>query len=74
MSNETEIATPVILDVGKQRKKKIKQLKRSEGSLAEEVLQVVAEAAGQDPSVIPVVLVFEQKPKKRRFSPAFRPF
>lgn len=67
----TEAATPVIIDLGKVNRKKAKQLKKGKGPLAKQVslaIQQVEEQLGEKPDngVLPVVVLFEKKPKKRR--------
>ena len=43
MTTATEMTQPVIIDLGKQRSKLIKELKDGEGELWEEVLEVADE-------------------------------
>ena len=63
---------PLIIDLGKQSKKKIKQLEGGEGELASRIEEAVSDAkrALNDPAraanVIPVIVMFEKKPKKRK--------
>jgi len=62
---------PIVLDLGKKKKKLIKELKRGEGKLMEDVAQAVEEvranlgthASGKD--LIPVVIVYERKRRAR---------
>ena len=62
---------PIVLDLGKKKKKLIKALKRGEGKLMEDVAQAVEEvrsnlgghAVGKD--LIPVVFVYELKRRSR---------
>ena len=62
---------PIVLDLGKKKKKLIKALKRGEGKLMEDVAQAVEEvrsnlgghAVGKD--LIPVVIVYERKRRSR---------
>jgi hypothetical protein len=62
---------PIVIDAGKTKKKWIKRLKRGDGKLAREVAGAVAaveqelgdEAEGK--ILVPVVLVYRKKPKKR---------
>jgi hypothetical protein len=65
-----DVATPIIINLGKQRRKRIKDLKRSRGVLFEEVLETIAqvngelgpEAAGK--VLVPVVLIYRERPKR----------
>jgi hypothetical protein len=62
---------PVVIDLKKQRSKRIKDLKRGRGKLMEDVYAAVEEvreslgagAAGKQ--IIPVVIIYERKRKKR---------
>jgi hypothetical protein len=69
---EIEAVTPVIVDLGKAKRKKIKQLKGGDGPLMEEVLDVLDEVAnhlGQElegKTLVPIVMIYEKKGKKKR--------
>lgn len=72
-SLETTARTaPVIIDLGKVKRKKIKQLKRGRGDLLAEVEQAVATAAnslGADAAgktLVPVVILYRKKENKKR--------
>jgi len=54
---------PIIVDVGKQSSKRIKQLKKGGGRLSDEVVQAVQTSHG--PNAVPVVVLYEQKSKRR---------
>jgi hypothetical protein len=62
-----EVASPIIINLGKQRRKRIKDLKRSRGVLLEEVLEAVAQVNGQlgadgaGKVLVPVVLIYREK-------------
>jgi hypothetical protein len=66
--NQQDTPPPIILDAGKQKRKRIKQLKRGEGKLAARVREaaehVCAQEAEDGRDVIPVVLVFERRPRR----------
>ena len=68
----TEMAQPIIVDLGKQKSKKVKDLKKGEGELWDEVMDVVDEAKemlGEDADgkvLIPVIILYEKKPKRTR--------
>jgi hypothetical protein len=65
----TETAPPVVLELGKQRRKRIKELRRGQGKLMDEVLASIEElrtagALGADAQAV-VVVVREKKRKLR---------
>ena len=68
----TEMTQPVIIDLGKQRSKSIKELKNGEGELWEEVLEVADEvkemlgAEAEGKVLIPVIMLYQEKPGRRR--------
>ena len=68
----TEMTQPVIIDLGKHKPKAVKELKAGEGDLWAEVLDVVEEVKemlGEEAEgkvLIPVVLLYERKPKRQR--------
>ena len=62
-----EVAAPIIVNLGKQRRKRIKDLKRSRGVLYDEVLETVAQVNGQlgadgaGKVLVPVVLIYRER-------------
>lgn len=68
---ENQTAQPIVIDLGKVKKKKIRQLKRGCGRLTEEVQRVVAEVgaslgeAADGKLLVPLVVVYQQKRKKK---------
>ena len=68
----TEPTPPIVLDLGKVRRKQVKRLKQGAGPLLEEVHEAVAsvhhelgaEAKAQE--LVPVVLLYERKRKKKK--------
>jgi len=69
MSSET----PIILDLGKKKRKVIKALKRGRGRLVDEVAQTLQEVRmglspeeAQGKEFVPIVLIYRRKQKKRR--------
>ena len=70
--DDVEIVTPVIVDLGEVKRKHIKRLKRGEGRLTGEVLDIVDEVADvladdlAGSTLVPIVLIYERKPKKNR--------
>ena len=72
VKTSTEMTQPVIIDLGKQRSRKLKDLKQGEGKLWDEVLDVVdevkemlgAEADGK--VLVPIVLLYQEASGRRR--------
>jgi hypothetical protein len=70
----TEMTQPIIIDLGKQKSKAIKDLKTGQGKLWEEVLDVIEEAKsglGDEASgkaFIPVVMIYRRKRKRQRMN------
>ncbi len=67
-----ESTAPIVLDLGKVKRKQVKKLKRGTGPLLDEVHEAIssvhqeltAEAEGK--ALVPVVLLYERKRKKKR--------
>ena len=63
---------PVIIDLGKQRRSALKDLKKGEGKLWDEVFEVVDEVKdilGEDADgkvLVPVVMLYQEKTSRRR--------
>jgi hypothetical protein len=68
----TEMTQPVIIDLGKQRSKAIKELKNGEGELWDEVLDVADEvkemlgAEAEGKILIPIIMLYQEKAGRRR--------
>jgi len=68
----TEMTQPVIIDLGKQKSKLIKELKNGEGELWDEVLEVADEvkemlgAEAEGKVLIPVIMLYQEKAGRRR--------
>lgn len=64
-----ERVLPIVIDLGKKKKKEIKALKRGEGGLAAEVQTAIADvrqslgAESATKELIPVVVVYKKKAK-----------
>lgn len=61
-------AAPILVDLGKHGRKRVKQLREGRGPLMSEVVQCVDElkASGTLPAdTTPVVIVVRQRPRKR---------
>ena len=69
--DKTQTHTPVIVDLGKRKRRAIKDLRNGTGYLMEEVDQAVARArsglpdAEQNKPVVPVVILYRKKRKRR---------
>ena len=67
-----EPVVPIVLDLGKVKRKQIKKLKRGTGPLLDEVHEAVAAVhqeladEGGSRELVPVVLLYERKRKKQR--------
>ena len=63
----TEMTQPIIVDLGKQRAARLKDLKAGEGELWDEVLEVVDEVKemlgeeGAGKMMVPIILIYEKK-------------
>ena len=72
MATSTEMTQPVIIDLGKQRSKLIRELKKGEGELWEEVLEVADEvkdmlgAEAEGKVLIPIIMLYQEKAGRRR--------
>jgi hypothetical protein len=68
----SQVTQPIIIDLGRQKAKDIKEFKKGEGKLWEDVQAVVDKVqdelgeTAEGKVVIPVVLIFEKKPKRPR--------
>jgi len=67
-----DILAPVIVPLGKKKKKAIKRLKRGEGSAMDEVMDVIEQVQanlGEQASgkvILPVVVIYRKKERKLR--------
>jgi uncharacterized protein Yka (UPF0111/DUF47 family) len=67
-----EITTPIIISLGKKKKKAIKQLKRGKGGAMNEVMDVVEQVqenlgdqvAGK--IIVPIVVIYRKKQRRAR--------
>ncbi len=71
IADEGSAAAPIVVDLGKVSRKKIKQLKKGKGDLVEEVGAVLQEIGASLPDadkkqLVPVVILWKPKRKKRR--------
>ena len=69
---QDEELSPIILRVGKKKKRAVKDLKRGRGRLMDEVEQTLADvraglgAAVNGKDFVPVILIYREKPKRKR--------
>jgi hypothetical protein len=67
-----EVTQPIVIDLGKQRPKHIKRLKRGRGKLWDEVVDVIDEVnyqlgeEAQGKVLVPIVMVYRKKRKRKR--------
>ena len=72
MADSTATANPIVIDLGKVKRARVKQLKRGEGPLVEEVRQAVEQVRGSLGSegdgkvLVPVVVLYRRKPRRQR--------
>ena len=63
---------PIVIDLGRQKKKRIKQLKRGRGKLVERVNEAVAQvraalgSEAQGKEFVPVAVIFRRDEKSRK--------
>jgi hypothetical protein len=61
-------SSPIVIDLGKVKKKKVRQLKEGRGDLAREVENVLADARRNhtdgNKELVPVILVYQKKRRK----------
>ena len=71
-TTSTEMTQPVIIDLGKQKMKSIRELKKGEGDLWDEVLDVADEvkdmlgAEAEGKILIPIVMLYQERQGRRR--------
>ena len=67
-----EMTQPVIIDLGKQRLRALNELKKGEGKLWDEVLEVVDEvkdmlgAEAEGKVLVPVIMLYKERTGRRR--------
>jgi len=62
---------PVVVDLGKEKSKTLRALKKGEGKLVEEVARVIEEVRAKsselaDKELVPVVMIYRKKPNLKR--------
>ena len=67
-----EVVSPIVIDLGKTKRKHIKRLKRGEGKIMDEVVDVmdeIVDVLGEEvdgKTLVPVIIVYEEKSKQKR--------
>jgi len=67
-----EMTTPIIVDLGRERRRRIQDLKRGEGRLMDEVLDVIDDVGdmlgsdAQDKILVPIILIYSRSSKRYR--------
>jgi hypothetical protein len=75
----TEMTQPIIVDLGRKKASKIKDLKAGEGELWEEVLDVITEVKemlGEDADakiMLPIILLYEKRSRRQRLEKVLFP-
>ena len=75
--HEVEITEPIIINMGKQKRKRIKNLMKGRGRLwfeVEGVIEEVNESLGDElegKAIVPLVLIYRRKPKRKRLGGFF---
>jgi hypothetical protein len=70
-NGDASAITPIVIDLGKKKRKQIRALKRGSGKLMDEVAEVLNQVRGNlgtdvdMKNLVPVVMVYRQKDKKR---------
>jgi hypothetical protein len=65
-----DIVEPIIINLGKKKRKQIKRLKKGRGKLWRDVIDVIDEVGEQMNSdsegktIVPVILIYKEKPKR----------
>ena len=67
-----DIIEPIIVNLGKKKRKQIKRLKNGKGKLWQDVIDVLDEVGeqidddGEGKIIVPVILIYKEKPKRWR--------
>jgi hypothetical protein len=79
MAEPTVVSSPIVVDLGKQKRKRIKQLKKGRGRLVERINEVVAQvrselgAEVEGKELVPVAVIFRRNGKCRKGMFPFMP-
>ncbi len=72
VERKIEVSEPIIVNLGKQKRKQIKKLMDGEGKLWVEVQDVIDEVGMmldeelEDKTIVPLILIYEKKPKRKQ--------
>ncbi|MCG8467658.1 MAG: hypothetical protein MJB57_05525 [Gemmatimonadetes bacterium] len=71
MNREPGDYTPILMDLGKAKRKRVKKLKQGRGPLIRKIGEALDEHVAmlevpQDAHIVPVIVVVEKKQKRRR--------
>ncbi len=70
MAQTAESTIPIVIDLGKTRRKDVKRLKRGRGKLMDEIRQVMAEVQAnlgeetEGKELVPVVILYRRRGKR----------
>lgn len=76
----TQVTPPIIIDMGSQKAKNLKELKKGEGKLWEDVQEVVDQVQEQlgervqGQAILPIVILYEKKASRQRLEKLVRPY
>jgi Family of unknown function (DUF6200) len=71
VQTSTEMTQPIVIDLGEQKNRAVKNLKKGKGKLWGEVLDVVAEvkdrlgAEADGKVLVPIVMIYREKPRRK---------
>jgi hypothetical protein len=71
-STASQVMTPIILSLGKKKKKQLKRLKKGKGRMMDEVLDVIEQVQANlgdqaaDKILVPVVIIYRRKEPRFR--------
>jgi len=80
VEKSSELTQPFIIDLGRQKSRALKDLKKGEGNLWNEVLDIVEDVKDQlgdqakGKVLIPVIMIYQKKPKRQRLDQVLFPF
>ena len=69
---DTLMTQPIIVDLGREKARRIRDLKRGEGELWDEVLDVIDEVKdmlgdeAEGKTLVPIILVYQKRARRRR--------
>lgn len=67
----TETVTPIVIDLGKKKQKQVRDLKRGQGKLMDEVAEVLERVRAElgpgadGRQLVPVVMIYRKKERRR---------